>query len=325
MKCTARKEVRYDLEIITLENDLIRAVILGGKGADLIEFVWKPLNINCLLRGDTRLEDFEGLNLHKQRLKSHRDHSLGGWMDVLPHLGEYKDVKIAEENGGVATTLPWKCEVINEKDQAGVKCTVDMPLLPLHVEKCFSITEDSGKLLINEKLFMGGDAPARFTWVQHAMFNGDFVNEETVITLPAEKVFNAWEHARNPLEDPDKFVYPVDAIVLSGRGNPFDLHHPLPRYYDGWEFLVFLDIKEGVVSLYNPSQDLGVKLTWDLKRFPYLRSLYHSGRHGTTVGLEPGEDRFAGFEHSLKYGTFTTMNPGDVCDTWVAVEYKKSF
>jgi hypothetical protein len=244
-------------------------------------------------------------------------------MDVLPHLGEYKDIKITEENGGAATTLPWNCEIVNEKDQVTAKCSVDLPLLPLHVEKSFCIKDGSAKLLINEQLSMGGDAPARFTWVQHAMFNGDFVNEETVVTLPTEKVFNAWEHARNPLEDPDKFIYPVDAIVLSGRGNPFDLHHPLPRYYDGWEFLVFMNIKEGVTSLSNPSKNLTLQLSWDLKRYPYLRSLYHSGRHGTTVGLEPGDDRFAGFSHSLKHGTFTTMNPGDVCDTWVALEYLK--
>jgi hypothetical protein len=315
------KEIVAGLEVITLENDLIRAVILAGKGADLLEFVWKPLGVNCLLRGDTPLDSFKGLNLHKQRLRSHRDHSLGGWMDVLPHLGDYKDIKFTEETGGIATTLPWDCEVARESDRVSAHCSVELPLLPIRVDKSFTIREGSAALEIKERLSMGGDAPARFTWVQHAMFAGDFMDEQTIIKLPTDTVFNAWEHMRNPEQEPNTFLYPVNAISFSCRGKPFDLHHPLPRSYDGWEFLVFMNTREGLTSLTNPSMGLTVKLYWDLDRFPYLRSLYHSGRHGTTVGLEPGDDRFAGFDHSLKYGTYTTMSPGDVCDTWFKLEY----
>jgi hypothetical protein len=325
MGCSVKKEIQFGLEVVTLENEFVRAVVLAGKGADLLEFVWKPLEIDCLLKTDVTLVGFKGMDLHKKRLGSHRDHSLGGWMDVLPHLGEYKDVVISESNGGVATTLPWDCEIIQGNDSASVRCTVELPLLPLTVDKTFTIRRGGAALEIGERLTMGGDAPARFTWVQHAMFSGNFVNESTIVHLPTDKVFNAWEHMRNPGGgEPCDFVYPVDAVYFSRRGRPFDLRRPLPQSYDGWEFVVFPELREGRVSLSNPEANLAVELTWDLKRFPYLRSLYHSGRHGVTVGLEPGDDFFAGFDHSLKYGTYTTMKPGEVSDTWVKLEYREN-
>jgi hypothetical protein len=323
MGCTIKTEIRYGIEVVTLENDLVRAVILAGKGADLLEFVWKPLNTDCLLKTDIGLESFKGMDLAKKRLGSHRDHSLGGWMDVLPHLGDYKDIQFTEASGGIATTLPWNCEIIQDKDVVIARCTVDLPEFPVRIDKTYTLRDGSGALETGEKLTHTGDAPVRFTWVQHAMFSGNFVDEHTIVSLPAEKVFNAWEHMRNPREDPEKFVYPVEAICFSCRGAPFDLRHPLPRYYDGWEFLVFIDVREGLASLTNPDSGLTVSLSWDLKRFPYLRSLYHSGRHGVTVGLEPGDDRYASFDHSLKYGTYTTMRPGDTCDTWLKLEYEK--
>jgi hypothetical protein len=310
-------------EVVSLENDKVRAVILPGKGADLLEFVWKPLNLNCLLKAGP-VETLAGLDLRKTRLRSHRDRSLGGWMDVLPHLGEYRGIEFTEDTGGIATTLPWAWEPLREEGGMNIRCTVELPLLPLRVEKTFGLKDGGSALDIRERLTLKGEWGARFTWVQHAMFAGDFVTGDTVIELPAPTVFNAWEQQRNPGTDPDTFLYPVDRVPLSPRGKPFDLRRPLPPYYDGWEFLVFTGITNPLATLRRDDLGLSLDLRWDLNCFPYLRSLYHTHRHGITVGLEPGDSRYALWRDSLAHGTYTAMEAGETRETWVSLEYRKT-
>jgi hypothetical protein len=310
-------------EVVTLENDWVKAVVLPGKGADLLEFVWKPLNLNCLLKAGT-VETLAGLDLRKTRLRSHRDRSLGGWMDVLPHLGEYRGVELTEDTGGIAATLPWAWKPLGEKEGPGIRCTVELPVVPLGVEKTFRLIDGGSALEMRERLTLRGEAPARFTWVQHVMFAGDFVTGDTVIELPTDTVFNAWEQQRNPGMDPNAFLYPVDRIPFSPRGRPFDLRRPLPPYYDGWEFLVFTGIAAPLAALRRDDLGLALDLRWDLDCFPYLRALDPTHRHGITVGLEPGDSRYALWRDSLAHGTYTAMEPGETRETWVTLEYRKN-
>jgi hypothetical protein len=307
-------------EVVGLENDWIKALILPGKGADLLEFIWKPLNLNCLLKAGT-VESLAGLDLRRARLASHRDRSLGGWMDVLPHLGEYRGIEFTEDTGGIAATLPWDWEPLAGEGGAGIRCVVELPLLPLRIEKTFSIAKEGRALDMRERLTLTGNADARFTWVQHLMFAGDFVNDTTVIDLPTGTVFNAWEQQRNPGVDPDTFLYPLDKVRFSHRGGPFDLRRPLPPYYDGWEFLVFTGIQDPRAALRRDDLGLSLNLRWDLDCFPYLRSLYHTHRRGVTLGLEPGDSRYALWRDSLARGTYTAMKAGETRETWVSLEY----
>ena len=313
MPCRIEHGTIYTLQTVALENEHLRAVVLVGKGADLLDFIWKPQNVNALYRSDTPFEAYRDADLSKERLRCHSDRSLGGWMDALPHRGLYKGIELTQETGGLAATVPWSCEVVRDApDEASVRCSVDLPIFPMHVEKTFTLREGSTVLTVGERVTFNGDEDVRFTWTQHALFGGGFVDESTVVDVPSDRLFKAWAHMADPGKPVPGCEDPVSAVAL-GRG-VFDFRRPLPPDYAGSEFVVFNHLTDGAAALRSKSRNLTLRFGWELSRFPFLRSLYLSNG-GCVVGLEPGDDLFSGFEHSLRYGTCTTMHSGETIAT----------
>lgn len=299
-------EWRHGIETVILGNDLVSAVILAGKGADLLEFTWKPLHINCLYRSAEPMEVYDHLKLSETRLLNHSEHLLGGWVDALPHRGSYKDVELGQDNGGIAATLPWHYEVVkNEKEVIRIRLWVDLPVFPMHLEKNFTLYDNSSSLYIDETVTNQGDAPMSFTWTQHALFN--FLSDATTLEVDSDIVFKAWEHMADPGRPLEEYETNTREAKLS-LGS-FDLRHPLGS--DQSEFVVFNHLKKGEASLVDNDLQLAVCLNWDLLQFPYLRSLYQ----GRIIGLEPGNDMFSGFEHSKKYGTYKILQANEQTET----------
>ena len=322
--CQIKRETRCGIETIIIENALIRAVILAGKGADLLEFIWKPLNINCLYRSDVPMEVYKNLDLKNKRLKNHSDYTLGGWSDVLPHRGEYENIVLEQDNGGIAATIPYKCEILSDtKDFVSIKLSAELPVFPMLVEKIFQISEsEPTKLFISENVKNIGNDKMNFTWTQHALFGGDFIdadNENTEIITTSNRVFKAWEHMENPNNPLEKFEDEIHNVNL--RQGTFDLRKPLPRGCSEYEFVVYNHLQKGEAILLNKKNNLQVKMNWDLNEFPYLRALYQNTGRENVVGLEPSNDLFSGWEHSKNHKTFTTLNKNESICTNFQLEY----
>jgi galactose mutarotase-like enzyme len=299
-------EWRHGIETVILSNDLVSAVILAGKGADLLEFIWKPLHINCLYRSDEPMEVYDHLKLSETRLLNHSDHLLGGWVDALPHRGSYKDVELSQDNGGIAATLPWHYEVVkNDKKVISIRLWVDLPVFPMHLEKTFTLYDNSSSLYIDETVTNQGDAPMSFTWTQHALFN--FLSDATTLEVDSDIVFKAWEHMADPGGPLEAYETNMREAELSQ--GMYDLRHPIKS--DRSEFVVFNHLGKGEAALMDKDLQLAVRLNWDIVQFPYLRSLYQ----GSIIGLEPGNDMFSGFEHSLKYGTYKILQANEQTET----------
>ena len=70
-----------------LENDELRVVVLPGKGTDISEISFKPLNMNLLFRnpwGPRAPRRFPNVSPHQETF---RDYTGGGWSDILPNAG----------------------------------------------------------------------------------------------------------------------------------------------------------------------------------------------------------------------------------------------
>ncbi len=320
MSCKITAGDIFGLSTVTLENELIRALIIAGKGAELLELEWKPLGVNCLYRSDVPFEAYSGRNLAENRLKSHTEMSLGGWMTVLPHRAKYKGIELEQGNGGIAATVPWEYAIaLKEEKAVSVRFFVNLPLIPMRAEKTFTLRDSSGELIIDESVTFNGDGPILFTWTEHAVFGGNFVDENTVISPPSGKAFDAWAHMEAPENELSYFEHSIEAFPF--KSGPYTLSCPLPKNYGGMEFVVFRNLSDGRASLYNPKIGLSLTLAWDKHRFPYMRSLYRSDG-ACVVGLEPGDDMFSGFEHSLKHETYTKMHPGEKISTSFSLKYK---
>jgi len=293
-------ENRHGIETVILSNDFVKAVILAGKGGDLLEFTWKPLKYNCLFRSDVPMDDFDHLNLHEKRLLHHSDHLLGGWVDALPHRGIYQNIELGQDNGGIAATLPWHCETEkNEKEVIRVRLWVDLPVFPMHVEKTFTLYEDSSSLFIEESVTNRGETEMSFTWTQHAIFD---YPEDAVLEIDSDLAFKAWDHMASPGQPLEAYEADMKKAVLSNS-----------------EFVVYNHLKKGEASLTNQENQLEVRLNWDINQFPYLRSLYQDG----LIGLEPGNDLFSGFKHSLQYHTYTVLKVKEKIETSFVLSYNQ--
>jgi len=321
MKCKIEVKYLHGIQTVIMETSKIRAVILIGKGADLFEFTYKELEVNCMYRSDVPMEIYNNLDLKKERLLNHSDRSLGGWSEALPHRGIYKSNILEQENGGIAATIPWEYNIVKDSDEyVELKTWVKTPVFPIYIEKTYILSQDDPYTLkISETVTNNGDMDMNFTWTQHALFGGEFLKGDITVDVTSDRIFKAWEHMENSnkkLSEYEDFAYAANM-----QQGCFDLRKPLPKGCKEYEFMVYNNLNEGKAAIVNHLFGLSVMLKWDLKYFPYMRSLYQHTDKGVIIGLEPSNDMFSGWEHSMKYGTYTRLSPKETINTGFLLSY----
>ncbi|TBL80125.1 DUF4432 family protein [Paenibacillus thalictri] len=319
--CTVRETTVAGIQVVELDNGLLSVSILVGKGADIYDIIYQPTNTDFLVKSKEGLRVFEGRNLAETRLKMYSELYPGGWQDCLPHRGRYEDVEITQENGGIAATVPWQYELCRDDDgYAGIRCFVDLPEMPIHVEKTYMLKSGEAKLYIDERLQNRGGAPMRFTWTQHAAFGGSFLDEQVTIEVPPDCVaFHARSYDRAFKSDLRRYEQPVDRVTLPD-GSSRNLLQVPPKTANESFFIVLKHVREPWVKLMSGRLRIGACLHWDLQIFPFIRYWSNHTKDLYTVGLEPSNDAFAGFDDSLEHGTFQQLLPGERCDTKLVFE-----
>ncbi|WP_274650255.1 DUF4432 family protein [Paenibacillus humicola] len=319
--CTIRETTAAGLDRLVLENGLLQISILAGKGADIYELIYKPLQMDVLLKTGPGLDGFRGRDLAERRLRMYSEIYVGGWQDCLPHRARYGGIEITQDNGGIAATLPWAYEVTsNTEDTVSVRCFVQLPEVPLDVEKTFTLQKGESTLHITQRIRNRGDAAASFTWTQHPAFGGTFLDETVDVEVPEGCIaFHPRQYAAAQGSDPAAFEEPIDRITLHG-GAPRDIRKVLPRTASDQLFLVLKNAGEPWARLVNRRKGLGVQLRWQLDAFPYIRYWSSIGPGIYTVAVEPSNDAFASLDDSLAHGTYLELQPGGQFETRYSCE-----
>ncbi|MEK3721387.1 DUF4432 family protein [Paenibacillus sp. FSL H8-0034] len=316
-RCTIRESVISTLKTVTLENELLRVRILISKGADIFEFIYKPLDMDILLKTSNGLDRFEHRNLAEHRLNNYSELFTGGWQDCLPHRARYLDLDITQDTGGIAATVPWAYEVEqNTAECASIRCFVQLPDIPLFIEKTFKIKQGDSRLYVEQRIRNKGAAAVQFTWTQHAAFGGQFLDERVYIEFPACIAFHARQYDRAFAKDLSRFEEPINRVTLPD-GTIRNLQEVLPRFANEQIFTVLTHIQEPWVKLINQDKKVGVQLRWELDAFPFIRYWSNNVEDMYTIGIEPSNDAFANFDHSLEHGTYRELQP----DQSYATEY----
>ncbi len=76
-------------EALTLQNESLRITLLPGKGSDIIEFLYKPLDVDFMWLSKPGLRPAgwgagTGADPNSQFL----DNYPGGWPEILPNFGD---------------------------------------------------------------------------------------------------------------------------------------------------------------------------------------------------------------------------------------------
>ena len=111
--CRLREFVYRAQRCVSFENARVRLVVAADKGADILEFLYKPLDVECLWRARLGLRAAEATRASSPLASGHfREYFAGGWFEMLPNGPEPCTHRGAEFGfHGEATLLPWNYHV----------------------------------------------------------------------------------------------------------------------------------------------------------------------------------------------------------------------
>lgn len=286
-----------EISAVVIENEVLRLTILAGRGADVVECLYKPSDLDLTWLTQWGIPTKPVPSDYPPDVDSFLNGYPGGWQSIFPNGGAPCTV------GGVdfaqhdeVSLLPWDHEVITDRvDEVAVRFTVKTRKTPFLVSKIFRLRTGSVKCEITEEIENLSANPQDAMWGFHISFGGPFLAEGSKISLAsgAEVIPHdaAIASTGRRVGSTDRFSWPM------GRGEDgaeIDFA-TVPKQGTKSEMLYIVGLTDGWYQVTNPKVGLGVRVSWDVKLLPYLWywQEYGSsseypwyGRH-YNIGLEP--------------------------------------
>jgi hypothetical protein len=320
------------LKTVVMENELLRVVVLVDKGADILELVHKPTDVDFLWRSPWGVRDpskfvpttgsGEGLWM---------DFYEGGWQTVFPAGGFPATYGGADLGLHAESSLaPWDCQIVDDTpEKVSIRCWIRTARTPFYFEKTLSLTGGSPVLQIDEFLVNEGNETVPCVWGEHIAIGAPTLSGDSVIDLPGGTLMTHPEtnpHARLKPGIQGPWPWTED-----NDGNAVDLSKVPSASIEAYDMAYITDMPEGWYALTNQSTGVGLGVVFPKDLFKYLwywQSL--GGGYGYpwygrcyNVGLEPFTS-FAnnGLTSAIENGTAVNMEPGQRLDASVkAIAY----
>lgn len=334
--CRFSEIINKGHKTVVIENERLRLSVLLDKGTDIIEFLYKPEDIDFMWRSPADLDGANKNILTKSYSSgAFLDVYEGGWNELLPNISpptNYKGMDLGFH--GELTFIPWKYEVVEDNPyEVAIKFFVRMHRCPLFVEKTVRIKSMDTFVEFEQSLKNEADEEFKFMWGQHPVVGKPFLDENCVIDLPEDTKGITYEvdYSENSPFDIDKeFVWPV---VEDKNGKKIDISRVMPPEAKT-SFVVYLkNLKDGWFGITNLSRKLGFGLKWDINVFKHFliwyvyRGFYNFPFYGRSynIGLEPYTAIPANFDEVCKLGREYTLDPGGELKTkYSAIVYESS-
>ena len=132
--CRIRELLYRDHRCLYLENELLRILVVADKGADILEFLYKPIDMEFLWQSYNGLRRFNHYRPSNPLLDGHfREYYAGGWHEMLPNgAGPCNHRGAFFGQHGEATLLPWDYRIeVDEPGRVQVTFRVRTVRLPL--------------------------------------------------------------------------------------------------------------------------------------------------------------------------------------------------
>ncbi len=280
---------------LILENRWLQIWVLPGKGSDIVQFLYKPADV------DFTWSAAWGLRPRREGL-SFLDQYEGGWQEVFPNGGTLADYQGAplDQHDEVAG-LPWNWQVVEERvDRVVVRLQVDLLKTPFRVEKELTLTDQGPVLTVSERVQNLSPFPQRAMWGHHLAFGPPFLTPNCRIATGAGTVLVGQEPVGARRYRPGRYAWP---FVDGSDGARHDLRR-VPSPGPERDIVYLTDFKEGYYRLGDPASGLGLAVRWDHGMLPYCWYWQELGANGYpwygrhyNIGLEP----FAGYPtHGLR-------------------------
>ena len=261
------------MRTLVMENELLRISVLADKGTDIIEFLYKPLDLDVLWHS------FNGIrsprNFVTGRMApgtSFLDFYEGGWQELFPSINEeciYQGAPLGVH--GEVCLLPWEFHIErDEPEKIEVRFHVRTPRSPYLLEKTLVLESGKPALLIEERVTNRGAEDLQFMWGHHPAFGPPFLDRSCRIELPSGT------RARTTTSDLGRFaVLPQDTEfqwpnIQCPDGKVCDVSRVPPRDSRIYQMFYLRDLPEGRYGLLNSGLGVRFELHWDKNIFPIL-------------------------------------------------------
>lgn len=316
------REVLYrDMPLVVMENERLRVGLLAGKGTDVVEFLYKPCDLDFvwLSAGGVR-NPTSYLSTSPDPLATFVDAYPGGWQEVFPNGGApsaYLGAQFGQH--GEVSTLPWDVRVDEETEEAvAVTFQVRTQKTPFAIEKRLRLVAGEPTLHLNETVTNESDVPLQAMWGHHLAFGRPFLDESCRIRLPDG--VTVIPHA-TPIHPQGRRVSAerrsVWPFAPTADGGEVDLS-VLPPRGEVSEIVYLTGFNEGWYEVAHPAKGLGFRVEWDVRQMPYLwywqefgasEGYPWYGRH-YNVGLEPFSSYPTnGLGEAIENGSALTFGP----------------
>jgi hypothetical protein len=271
--CRIREYIFRDLKTVVLENELIRICVLADKGTDIIEFAYKPLDLDVLWHS------FNGVRSPRNFVSgrtapstSFLDFYEGGWQELFPSIEkecEYRGAPLGAH--GEVCLLPWDYRIEkDEPEQLEVRFAIRTPRTPFLLTKTLSLKENDPTLYIEETVVNEGAEDLQFMWGHHPAFGPRFLDESCRIELPSGCPARTTDYKLGRFG-----VLPADSafqwpFIEGLDGRSWDLSRVPPPDSRIYQMYYLLDLPEGRYGLVNEKLGVRFSLSWDRRIFPIL-------------------------------------------------------
>jgi Domain of unknown function (DUF4432) len=309
---------------IAFQNESLRVTVLPGKGTDIVEFLYKPLDIDFLSLSYSGLRPAASLwPGSPDASSSFLDSYPGGWQEILPNFGDpctYKGAGLGLH--GEVCLLPWQYAVLQDDPSCvSVRFSVRCLRTPFLLKKTMTLGP-APVLMLKESLTNESTEPMDFTWGHHPALGGGFLDENCRLHLPPcrIKTLDDYVFPNSRLEKAQDTSWP---FVKGRRGETIDLSLVPPPSAKSHGMAYLYDFPKGWYAITNPPKRIGFAMAWDHTLFKHLwfwqvfRGWAGYPWYGMSynIGLEPCTSYPPTLAKAIDHGTQLRLAPGESLET----------
>lgn len=296
----------HGLDVLLLENELLRVVLLPQLGGKLWQLTYKPADRDLL---------WQHPRLTPQRVPFHSvydDVFFGGWDELFPN-------DLAEEIGGERLpdhgevwTLPWNVAIARETPaEVEVHLSVMTPISSARVEKWIALRTGEAKLRFRHRITSLSAREQPFLWKLHAAMA---LAGDSRIDMPARDVYI--EDFGPPRTGASRLSYSWP-FAADAAGTRHDMRRTLPATAQVSEFQYATELTAGWCAITHPHKRLGFGLSFDPIVLPscWLFATYGGWRNLSTVVLEPCTGYPVSLAQGIDDGTHRVLGAGETIST----------
>jgi hypothetical protein len=316
--CRIREYVYRGVRTVQVENEMLRAGILAGKGADVFELVFKPKDVDFLWHSPWGVRDpATHVPTTHTAASAFLDFYEGGWQDCFPTGGnpcEYQGMPFGAH--GEVPTLPFDYSVLEDTvERVALRFRARTVRTPFLVEKDVSLERGAAVLRFDERITNEGRVALPVMWGQHPALGAPFIEPGCRIDLPKARILCAG------LSPVSRFAEGSwDWPFAAGRtGGKIDLRRVPGIEADTTDTLKLTGLAEGWYAVRNERLGVGFGMSWPLAVLPVLwfwqayGGAYGAPWYGRTylIALEPFSTARLTVAEAIEDGTARVLQPGE--------------